>query len=98
MHMKFGKHQGKHISEVPLKYLQWLLRENDSQSEPLRAEIERRTGNSLHVKANANDDWQMRIVKAGYRALLLKHHPDVGGTTADATALNLAYSKLAGGK
>ena len=55
--IRFGKHNGKPISEVPTPYLEWLSRENEDgtprcQSNWFRgeviAEIARRTGGNAH--------------------------------------------------
>jgi hypothetical protein len=35
----FGKHRGEKITDIPRRYLGWLLRECDLR-EPLRAEVE----------------------------------------------------------
>lgn len=43
--MPWGKHKGKKLSEVPLKYLEWILKENEERMklfEEIEEEINRR--------------------------------------------------------
>lgn len=104
---KYGKHANKPIDTVPLDYLQWILRNSENTIEMVRKEITRRTGETFERRresdqrsrtrssyGSANKRWIEKIIKAGYRALMLKHHPDAGGTTQDAQEVNAAFDEL----
>jgi uncharacterized protein (DUF3820 family) len=49
MTCRFGKHSGKLFSEIPLLYLEWMLKNNHSKAHLADAEIMRR---ELEGKSN----------------------------------------------
>lgn len=85
----FGKFKDVPIEQVPESYLQWLINSNKQKIADLEAELARRA-----LVDMASGTWIERIIKSGYRALMKQYHPDTGGTTEDATAINAAYEKL----
>lgn len=89
MILKFGKHKGRHISDVPRDYIEWLINSQEQTLKEYKAEIERR--DSI---ADADMSWEQKIIKAGFRALSMKHHPDKGGNVGDMKNLNAAHEKL----
>ena len=50
----FGKHRGKPYSDVPLRYLKWMVSEGHSRSEQAREEVNRRCRE--HPDPYAEDD------------------------------------------
>lgn len=94
MRMPFGKYSGLDLAELPLSYLGWLLGLNDLR-EPLKstawAEYRRRIdiqgGRSVStIGADA--------IRAIYRQLAFKWHPDRGGTKEAMQAVNEFYEAL----
>lgn len=98
MRMPFGKYRGWEIADLPDEYLQWLV--TIELREPLFMavvrEIDRRAFSSQKKSRSSVPAPLMakEIVKAGYRALAMKYHPDHGGDGKKMVELNLAYEKL----
>jgi Putative quorum-sensing-regulated virulence factor len=89
--MPFGKYKGRLLRELPADYLRWLHDACDLR-EPLRQDIEAeyqrrfRSGSRAEsppapalVLPPAMRQTAVDIVRAGYRALTLRRHPDHGG-------------------
>jgi hypothetical protein len=85
----FGRHKGVPLSEVPEDYLEWYLRTTREQIATIEEELQRRELADL-----ATGTWKEKLIKAGYRALMKQHHPDSGGSTADAQQVNAAFESL----
>lgn len=85
----YGKHRDTPLDEIPEDYLEWLIRSSQETINLAKAELERRELADL-----ADGTWKERLLKAGLRSLMKQHHPDAGGTTADAQQVNAAYEYL----
>lgn len=89
MILKFGKHAGTDIQDVPLDYLEWMLAKCKQDVVLYQGEIERR-----ELVESASLSTVEKIVQAGYRTLAKTAHPDSGGTTADFQALQAGMEQL----
>lgn len=89
MTFEFGKYRGYDIQEVPLDYLEWLLKINKEMIERCEAEIRRR-----EMQEAADCSMLELIIKTGYRELSKRMHPDAGGTHGKMVDLNAAYEQL----
>jgi hypothetical protein len=78
MVLSYGKHRGKALPEVPREYLEWLLESSRETAAAVEAELQRRD-----LVEMADSSWAERIVRTGFRALALQHHPDQGGNLAE---------------
>lgn len=61
MILRFGKHKGEHISDVPTEYLEWLLSQNKNTVADLEEELERRI-----AAESANLPIIQQVIQAGY--------------------------------
>lgn len=90
----FGRHQGKHIKDIPTSYLDWMLSKVDNlsttQMELILDEIEYRESLIAKPIASHVPDRLQEV----YRALSKKYHPDVGGSKEAMQAINEFYSAL----
>ena len=89
MILTYGKYSGRDIRDVPRDYLEWLVESSRKTAEAISAELERR---DLMEMADAG--WAEKIIRTGFRALAMQHHPDKGGETADMRHLLAAYEQL----
>lgn len=89
MVLSYGKYRGKALQEVPREYLEWLLASSRETVAAVEAELERR---DLLEMADAS--WAERIIRTGFRALALQHHPDQGGTAGEMCELLAANEQL----
>ncbi len=88
--LQFGKYKGRPVTSVPEDYLLWMVEWGKQTQAMAEQELARR-----ELAAEADASWAERIVKAGYRALMQKHHPDVeGGSNEDAKEINAAYEMM----
>jgi len=108
MRMPWGKHKGKYLDEIDAGYLWWVLEHSDSRDAWLKSEIkmelvrrlkahfeEPRPSRSRSVKIPEKlMEASRAIVKAGYRQLLMKYHPDHGGDKEKTIKLNDAHKAL----
>jgi hypothetical protein len=108
--MPFGKHQGKLLSEVPLGYLDWLLR---IELKPfLREAVEE----EKRLREEEGREWEedpfssppssptspgmdvtadvKDLVKKWFSEMALRYHPDRGGSDAAMQAINHAHQRL----
>jgi hypothetical protein len=95
MLMPFGKYKGEPIEDIPDNYLQWLITEV-SLREPLRSAVclEIAARRDRYCKDNAVVTIDCARVKAIYRNMAMKWHPDVGGTIEAMQAVNEFYEEL----
>ena len=49
-----------------------------------------------HAVLGVTADAPVEVIRAAYRALALKHHPDHGGTVEKMREINLAYAAICG--
>lgn len=89
MILKFGKYQGQHISAIPEDYLQWSIKSSKDTISLFEAELERREAVKL-----ASEGIVGQIIRAGFKALAAKVHPDQGGSDAQFIALKASYEQL----
>lgn len=59
---RIGKHTGKHISEVPDGYLEWMKKDSEENLVIIRAELDRR-------KNKVDGSYMMKIIQAGFQQL-----------------------------
>jgi hypothetical protein len=92
MTMPFGKYRGTRLEDVPSDYLRWCLDDCDFvASRPrLRAAIAAEWQRRLNPPPPPSADATVRpilleFVRAGFRALVQRHHPDHHG--GDHTAM-----------
>lgn len=104
--MPFGRYRGLPLTELPDSYLAWLAALLTIRP-PLRgavfAEVARRqvAGAVPPIGTAPRREVVHELVGAGLRALVLKHHPDVGGDTMAMQEINAAAEwlrQLAGGR
>ena len=110
MDMPFGKHKGTPLDELPDDYLVWLYDLDNLFPPLRRAvdeEYESRWGPAWEAPpppppvepraTNLTTDENAlltEMLRAGYRALALKNHPDQGGSTGAMEKLNLLMEKV----
>jgi hypothetical protein len=87
--IRFGKHRGKLIDEIPEDYLEWLVNSSQATIDQCQRELERR-----RVAAEANLALAEQIIREGYRALSKKLHPDIGGDEEKMKCLNNDRDRL----
>jgi uncharacterized protein (DUF3820 family) len=85
----FGKYGDLELCDVPEDYLIWLIESNARKNKLLQDELARR-----ELAEEADMGWLEKIIKAGYRDLAKRHHPDNGGNTSEMQQLNSAYEAL----
>lgn len=97
MRMPFGKYRGSAVEDIPLDYLQWLVRTVD-----LRGTLAEAVSRAISEKAE-NDHYYspppeppMTLIRLTYRTLALKWHPDRGGSVQAMQALNEFFEALGG--
>jgi len=108
MRMPWGKFKGEDLEDIESSYLLWVL--ENCEIKPglevaIHAELRDRFG-GIAAPAPEKLDKRHRpmaqeILKAGYRAVLQRVHPDHGGKHDDTIAVQAAYEALAsyvGGK
>jgi hypothetical protein len=107
--MPFGRHRGEPLEDVPSDYLDWLLRVCTLQPPLRRAvqdEVARRRqwggrrrreepcdGTGRPASDRAVVDWA-GVIRTWHRQLVLRWHPDRGGTTESAQAIADAHELL----
>lgn len=89
MKLGFGKYSQYDVKDVPEEYLRWVLNNQDLTKKIVEQELARREALEL-----AESSWMERIIKAGFRELAKRHHPDVGGTDSEMRELNAAFEAL----
>ena len=101
MFMPFGKHVGCDIADIPDGYLRWL--HNRELWGPLRVAVDAEYLKRFAAPPPDNDSPPLQddvramaaeMVRAGWRALAEKHHPDKGGETYEMQLVNLARDFL----
>lgn len=81
MRLRFGKHRGKELGDVPEDYKYWLL----DASRTLILELEddlhetHANGNGVHHSTPDLPPLTLELVEAGFRSLSKRHHPDLNG-------------------
>lgn len=93
--MPFGKHKNKPFSEIPVDYLRWLQKLDLSAGlrSAVEAELQFRGENNGRQPSPTPPELDA-IVKQWYRRLVLKWHPDRGGSNDAMQAINDAYESL----
>lgn len=92
MIMPFGKYRGQELEALPESYVMWLW-DNIELREPLRSGIWGRI-DSMIFEHQASKTLPAVDIKAIYRELSMKWHPDHGGNTAAQQAINEFYERL----
>lgn len=96
MILSFGKYAGRELQDVPRSYLRWLLRSSRQLVAAIEEELEEYP-DTRRLSAPPIEELpaiSRELIEAGYRAMLLKRHPDAGGDHEAAVELNLAMEQL----
>jgi hypothetical protein len=105
-YLTFGKYVGQPLSQVPSSYLAWMLNElrglDHRLRDAVRRELARRTGSRgqrTGEGARANPEPGLpanlpAILRTWYHGLVMKYHPDRGGTKEAMQAINEANDRL----
>ena len=92
----FGKHRGRFVDEVPTGYLRWCVEQCGCISPWLLAEAKE----ELRLRAGsaaAPAAVEFRgLIDSWYRGLVMKYHPDRGGSHEAMIAVNEMYERLNG--
>ena len=105
MILKFGKHKGYPIEEIPDGYLQWLffLETLDRDIEQaVKAEVAARWPDKIQLlikpprlrASRKKNPPEQAAIKTIFRELAKQFHPDRGGSTDAMAALNEFYARL----
>jgi hypothetical protein len=96
MVLKFGKHAGRDIRDIPAEYLKFLFRNSRETLRECEIELKRRGYAIPETAAPQPGDLSAAesIIVAGVRSLAKTHHPDVGGDAEKMTQINLAAEWL----
>lgn len=93
--MPFGKHRGKRLAEVPTSYLSWMLDNVDFHNDDFREAVENeyesryrshRQNSPPPPPTNGKAADTSRIVDAVKRRVILRYHPDRGGSATELAA------------
>jgi hypothetical protein len=105
MKMPFGKYRGLPVRDLPSDYLEWLAgldnlrrrlrRAVDAEWQYRRWEEESRRPVE-HVPVMDAEDRALltELIRAGFRVLVRKYHPDVGGQPETMVRLNRLMERL----
>lgn len=102
MRLRFGKHKGKELANVPDDYLYWLLSVSRELIVQLEHELDEpheahSNGNGHHYSAPPNfPPLTKQLIEVGFKTLAKKYHADLNGGRPDErmTELNLAMEQL----
>lgn len=109
MKMPFGKFRGHRVQDLPDDYLEWLTGLDNLRGR-LRTVVERerrcrqweeesRRPVEHAPELDAEDRALLaELIRAGYRALALRYHPDQGGSTETMLRLNRIMERLRRGE
>ena len=89
MKLNFGKYAGCDLRDVPESYLRWLATDSKQRLAVYESELARR-----EMDEETSASWVQKIIRAGFKEMAKRHHPDHGGSTADMQAINVAYDTL----
>jgi hypothetical protein len=105
--MPFGRYKDWPLDKVPEDYLQWAIDEIDFRSPQLRRaitrELESRASGYYSAQSSssgriavpdAHRQFLKEILRLGFRAASLRHHPDTGGSGDAFRALHDAFEWL----
>jgi hypothetical protein len=96
----FGKHRGRRVCDVPTGYLRWCLRECECLDPYLRRavheELRRRDGPAPGPAPSGSTAVVdlPAVIRQWHRELVLKWHPDRGGSKEAMQAINDAHDLL----
>ena len=93
--MPWGKYKDQLLRDIPPKYLLYVLRSRRPLPPGLRREIRELLGEEAAGvdQAPSTGDWQA-LLRRWHREMVLRFHPDRGGSHEAMAALNLAYERL----
>lgn len=106
MIIQFGKHKGWPVNELPDGYLQWLFfleTLNPDIEQAVKMEVATRWPDKIQLTIKQPRQRAARTkkkppeqaaIKAIFRELAMKFHPDTGGDTAAMAAINEFYERL----
>ena len=91
--MPFGKYSGLDLADLPTSYLSWLL--SIDLREPLKSEVRAECRSRYYEEPErALSTLDADAIKAIYRQMAFKWHPDRGGTKEAMQAVNEFYEAL----
>jgi hypothetical protein len=95
----FGKHRGRLVKDVPDGYLRWCLRECECLDPSLRravtAELRRRDGSAPPAGPSDGAVADLpAVIRTWHRTLVMRWHPDRGGSKEAMQAINDAHDLL----
>ena len=91
--MPFGKFSGLPLADIPTNYLSWLL--SLDLREPLKSAARSEYWRRVDAQGGqAVSTLDADAIKAIYRQMAFKWHPDRGGTTEAMQAVNEFYEAL----
>lgn len=89
MTVRFGKYAGWRLEDVPLDYVDWMIGKCKHDLAMWEGERQRR-----ELLEEAELTMVEQLVKAGFRELAKRHHPDYGGSATAMQELNAAHEWL----
>lgn len=96
MRMRWGKHLGKDLEELPDAYLAWLIDARQDWVQQKFPELHHAVVDEITRRGAEmpRPEILLQIINSGYRTLARAAHPDAGGRTIDMQALNNAVAWL----
>lgn len=99
MRMPWGKHKGLEFGEIPDSYLLWVLDKADYATPSLKSAIRKHFGiedpePEEPDTPSSNVASMEMVVKAWWRRMTLKFHPDRGGSIVAFQTINEAHEHL----
>jgi hypothetical protein len=105
--LKFGKHKGRPLEDIPFDYLTWVLREVERLDywtrQAIEAELRRRIEGTVDERDNHGDGdaadcprckAMAQALQKWFREMALKYHPDRGGSNEVMVALGQVHDSL----
>lgn len=98
--MPWGKHKGERLDQIPPGYLRWVLENCDHLTLGLRRDIrwvlDELDGEAANVPAApaVQRTDLPEVVRGWHRELVMRFHPDRGGSTEVMQAINAAADRL----
>jgi hypothetical protein len=98
--MPFGKFRGQRVCDLPSDYLQWVLGNCANMNPGLRLDVRAELlgrgylDPAEEVSAAAGPALTVGLLKRWHREMVLKYHPDRGGSNEAMAAINDGHKRL----